>query len=36
MNAVNLVLSADEIKTLEELADKAEINTIRVWEKEMK
>ncbi|MBQ6774289.1 MAG: aldo/keto reductase [Synergistaceae bacterium] len=36
VKAVNLVLSADEIKTLEELADKAEINTIRVWEKEMK
>ena len=36
VKAANLVLSADEIKTLEELADKAEINTVRVWEKEMK
>ena len=36
VKAANLVLSHDEIKTLEELADKAEINTIRVWEKEMK
>ena len=36
VKAANLVLSNDEIKTLEELADKAEINTIRVWEKEMK
>ena len=36
VKAVNLVLSSDEIKTLEELADKADINTIRFWEKEMK
>ena len=36
VKAANLVLSSDEIKNLEELADKAEINTIRVWEKEMK
>ncbi|MBR0233914.1 MAG: aldo/keto reductase [Synergistaceae bacterium] len=36
VKAANLVLSSDEIKTLEELADKAEINTVRVWEKEMK
>ncbi|MBQ7152099.1 MAG: aldo/keto reductase [Synergistaceae bacterium] len=36
VKAANLVLSNDEIKTLEELAYKAEINTIRVWEKEMK
>ena len=36
VKAANIVLSNDEIKTLEELADKAEINTIRVWEKEMK
>ena len=36
VKAANLALSYDEIKTLEELADKAEINTVRVWEKEMK
>lgn len=36
VKAADLVLSPDEIKTLEELADKAEINTVRVWEKEMK
>jgi hypothetical protein len=29
-------LSDDEIKTMEELADKANVNTIRIWEKEMK
>ena len=34
--AANLVLSADEVKRLEALADSADINTIRVWEKEMK
>ncbi len=36
VKAANLVLSSEEIKTLEELADKANINTIRIWEKEMK
>lgn len=35
-DAINIELSADEIKTMEEHADKANINTIRVWEKEMK
>jgi aryl-alcohol dehydrogenase-like predicted oxidoreductase len=34
--AVNIELSDDEIKTMEELADKANVNVIRVWEKEMK
>ena len=34
--AVDIELSADEIKTMEDLADKANINTIRMWEKEMK
>ena len=36
VKAANLALSSDEIKTMEELADKADINTVRVWEKEMK
>lgn len=35
-DAINIELSDDEIKTMEELADKANINTIRIWEKEMK
>ena len=35
-DAVGIDLSDDEIKTMEELADKANINTIRIWEKEMK
>ena len=35
-DAVNIELSDDEIKTMEELADKANVNTIRIWEKEMK
>lgn len=35
-DAINIELTYDEIKTMEELADKANINTIRVWEKEMK
>lgn len=34
--AVNIELSDEEIKTMEELADKADVNVIRVWEKEMK
>ncbi|WP_405290137.1 aldo/keto reductase [Methanobrevibacter sp.] len=34
--AVDIELSDDEIKTMEELADKANVNTIRIWEKEMK
>ena len=34
--AVNIKLSDEEIKTMEELADKANVNTIRIWEKEMK
>lgn len=33
---VNIKLSEDEIRTMEEIADKANINTIRIWEKEMK
>ena len=35
-DAMNIELSDDEIKTMEELADKANVNTIRIWEKEMK
>lgn len=35
-DAINIGLSDDEIKTMEELADKANVNTIRIWEKEMK
>ena len=35
-DAIDIQLSEDEIKTMEELADKANINTIRMWEKEMK
>ena len=35
-DAVGIDLSDDEIKTMEELADKANVNTIRIWEKEMK
>ena len=34
--AVDIQLSEDEIKTMEDLADKANVNTIRIWEKEMK
>lgn len=34
--AAKIVLSADEIETMESLADKADINVIRMWEKEMK
>ena len=34
-DAINIELSDDEIKTMEELADKANVNTIRIWEKEM-
>nr|WP_294999000.1 aldo/keto reductase [uncultured Methanobrevibacter sp.] len=34
--AVEIELSDDEIRTMEELADKANVNTIRIWEKEMK
>ena len=34
--AVNIKLGDDEIKTMEKLADKANVNTIRIWEKEMK
>jgi aryl-alcohol dehydrogenase-like predicted oxidoreductase len=33
--AIDIELSDDEIKTMEELADKANVNTIRIWEKEM-
>ena len=36
VDAINIELSDDEIKTMEELADKANVNTIRIWEKEMK
>ncbi|MBQ6351279.1 MAG: aldo/keto reductase [Methanobrevibacter sp.] len=35
-DAINIELNDDEIKTMEELADKANVNTIRIWEKEMK
>ena len=35
-DAINIELTDDEIKVMEELADKANINTIRIWEKEMK
>ena len=34
--AAKIVLSADEIEAMESLADKADINVIRMWEKEMK
>ena len=34
--AIDIKLSENEIKTMEELADKANVNTIRIWEKEMK
>lgn len=34
--AVEIELTDDEIRTMEELADKANVNTIRIWEKEMK
>jgi len=34
--AIDIELSDDEIKTMGELADKANVNTIRIWEKEMK
>ena len=36
VKASELVLSDSEIKELEKLAEKADINTVRVWEKEMK
>ena len=32
----NLIGHADEIAMMESLADKADINVIRMWEKEMK
>lgn len=35
-DAVNIELSDDEIKTMEKLADKANVNTIRICKKEMK
>ena len=34
--AVEIELTDDEIRTMEELADKSNVNTIRIWEKEMK
>ena len=34
-DALKIKLDDDEIKTMEELADKANVNTIRYWEKEM-
>ena len=34
--ALEIKIEDDEIKTMEELADKANINTVRIWEKEMK
>lgn len=34
--AANIVLTDDEIKTIEKLASDADINVIRYWEKEMK
>lgn len=36
VKAAGLVLSDGEIRELESLAEKANINTVRVWEKEMK
>ena len=36
VKAANIVLADDEVRRLEELADRAGINTVRVWEKEMK
>jgi hypothetical protein len=33
--AAGAVLTAEEIKRLETLADKAEVSTIREWEKKM-
>ena len=34
--AVNIILADDEIKYLEDTADKLGVSTIRYWEKEMK
>ena len=34
--AININLTDDEIKKMEELANNAKVNTIRMWEKEMK
>ena len=34
--AVQITLTADEVKELEKLADTLGINTVRMWEKEMK
>ena len=36
VDAIKIELSDDEIKKMEELSDKANINTVRIWEKEMK
>ena len=36
VKAANLALSSEEVRELEALADKAGMNTVRVWEKEMK
>lgn len=36
IEASQIELTKEEIKTMEELADKANVNTIRIWEKEMK
>ena len=36
VKAAGLVLSDGEIRELEALADKANINTVRIWEKEMR
>ena len=36
VKAVNVVLSPEEITELETLADEADANVIRMWEKEMK
>ena len=36
IEASEIVLSDDEIKSMEELADETNINAIRIWEKEMK
>jgi len=33
--AASVILSAEEMNHLETLADKAEVNTIREWEKKM-
>ena len=36
VKAVNVTLSPEEIAELETLADEADVDVIRMWEKEMK